>query len=78
MAQSGASVSSGGNSSFHAKGRRQPRGEKPLDYEQKSLFVGSGLAFRRNEALEQELRQLQKGSTKQLLRSILGSAAQQE
>lgn len=37
----------------------------------KTLFVGSGLGLRHNEKLEAELRNINKGSTKQLLRKVL-------
>lgn len=38
----------------------------------KSLFVGAGLGLKHNEALDAELRNLNKGSTHQLLKKILG------
>lgn len=38
----------------------------------KSLFVGAGLGLKHNEALDAELRNLNKGSTQQLLKKILG------
>lgn len=38
----------------------------------KSIFVGSGLGFKPNTALEAELNNLNKGSTQQILRKILG------
>lgn len=42
------------------------------DYDTKSLYVGSGLAFKHNKALNTQLKNLQAGSTKQILKRILG------
>lgn len=38
----------------------------------RTLFVGSGLGFRHNAALDEDLHRLQQGSTKQILRRMLG------
>eukprot|EP00981_Chlorochromonas_danica_P004630 scaffold919_cov153-Ochromonas_danica.AAC.13 len=38
----------------------------------RTLFVGSGLGFRHNAALDKDLHRLQQGSTKQILRRMLG------
>ena len=41
------------------------------DYSRRSLYVGSGLNYKHNEALDSQLKELQSGSTKQILKRIL-------
>ncbi len=41
------------------------------DLERRSIFVGSGLGFRQDDKLDKKLKDLQAGSTKQMLRKIL-------
>lgn len=40
--------------------------------EKKSIYVGSGLHMKHNEELDHELKKLQSGSTKQILKKIIG------
>jgi hypothetical protein len=48
------------------------RGKKDDTAGKKSLFVGSGLGLKHNAQLDAELRNLNKGSTHQILKKILG------
>jgi hypothetical protein len=56
-------------------GESEKRGKKSTSKANasgKSLFVGSGLGLKHNAKLDAELKNLNKGSTQQILRKILG------
>jgi hypothetical protein len=68
-------VTFGRSSSEHSTQPRPNKGTKEKKGDtagKKSLFVGSGLGLKHNAKLDAELRNLNKGSTHQILKKILG------